>query len=167
MQLDTPPKRIFAAPSSAKENMEIDDSDPFISVSPERSTQQSSRSFDLRLPKAASAASTSLNPSLSTPVFAETPSHQFQAQTHFSTAQPTTHPLLREFSYSWEEAAALHDVNPDLHTGLGKSEAKKRLSSDAFEAKRAWEIKRFRRAGCDLRRWGKGDFGPKVGVGRL
>jgi len=169
MQLDTPPKRIFAAPplfSDAKEKMEIDDSDPFITVSPKRPTQPS-RSFDLRLPQAPTM---SLDPTItSTSASVDTPSQlKFSHQNPFAAIQASNdcHPLIREFSYSWEESAALHDVDTGS-TGLGKTEARKRIADEAFEAKRRWEMKRFKRAGCDLRRWDRGDFGPKMGVGRL
>ncbi|RMZ69092.1 nucleoporin [Pyrenophora seminiperda CCB06] len=172
MQIDTPPKRIFAAPqpSDAKDNMDMDDSDPFITVSPKRTTQPS-RSFDLRLPQAP----TSLGP-ISTPASTDTPSHlKLSHQNPFAPLQASndSHPLLREFSYSWEEAAALYGVGledgtgTDSAGGLSKAEARKRVAGSAFEERRVWEMKRFKRAGCDLRRWDRGDFGPKMGVGRL
>ncbi|KAL1791789.1 hypothetical protein ACET3X_009540 [Alternaria dauci] len=79
------------------------------------------------------------------------------------------HPFFEEFSYSWEDAAVLHDA-VTAGGGIGggdKSQIRKRLAGEEFEKKKEWEMKRFRRAGCDLKRFNRGDWGARVGVGRL
>jgi ubiquitin-conjugating enzyme E2 S len=48
-----------------------------------------------------------------------------------------------------------------------KSLVRKRLAGEEFEKKKKWEMKRFRRAGGDLKRFNRGDWGARVGVGRL
>jgi ubiquitin-conjugating enzyme E2 S len=44
---------------------------------------------------------------------------------------------------------------------------RKRLAAEGFDKKRKWEMKRFKKAGCDLKRYNRGDFGPRTGIGRL
>lgn len=51
--------------------------------------------------------------------------------------------------------------------GETKAVVRKRLASDDFEKKRVWELKRFKKAGYDLKRYNRGDFGPKTGLKRL
>ncbi|KAH7385794.1 ubiquitin-conjugating enzyme/RWD-like protein [Pyrenochaeta sp. MPI-SDFR-AT-0127] len=167
MQLETPPKRIFAAESTSvgiedKEN--LDNSDPFITVTSKRTTH-ASLSFDLRLPStvALTSSSTSNPNSTATPELLK-----YSHQNPFSAIQPNnqTHPLIKEFSYSWEESELLHDTDM-IKDGISKLEVRKRLATEEFDKKRNWEIKRFKKAGCDLARYNRGDWGPRTGVGRL
>jgi ubiquitin-conjugating enzyme E2 S len=75
--------------------------------------------------------------------------------------------LIKEFSYTWEDAAVLHDATVAGGTVEEKSLVRKRLAGEEFEKKKKWEMKRFRRAGGDLKRFNRGDWGARVGVGRL
>ncbi|KAF1834237.1 ubiquitin-conjugating enzyme E2 S [Decorospora gaudefroyi] len=147
LQLDTPPKRIYAADTTQSAEEEEDkDTDPFITVTSKRHPH-TSQSFDLRLPPPTPA------------------SLKFSSKNPFSAIQPhtQTHPLFTEFSYSWEEARLVHDAD-----GRGTlEETRKRMASPAFEKKKAWELKRFRKAGYDVVRYNRGDFGARVGLGRL
>jgi ubiquitin-conjugating enzyme E2 S len=168
MQLDTPPKRIFAAtPAEEKENIG-DVSDPFIEVTSKRNPPASS-SFDLRIPLQPTA-STSLQQKEETEMMElgkDTPDLlKFSHQNPFSAIQLNnqTLPLFKEFSYSWEQAAVLHGSRGD---GLFKLETRKRMAGEEFERKKSWEMKRFKRAGGDLARYNCGDFGARTGVGRL
>ncbi|KAH7559151.1 dna repair protein rhp51 [Bipolaris maydis] len=153
MQLDTPPKRIFAAQTKAlpvskdkgKAKGPIDDSDPFVTAPPSKSTSRPvTRSFDLAAPPAFASNTPTLPPSI-----------EQSNPTDDSTA---TSLLLRDFSLSWQDSLALHNNDTD---------AKKRIASPEFEAKAKWEMKRLKQAGCDLKKFNRGEFGARVGVGRL
>jgi ubiquitin-conjugating enzyme E2 S len=161
MQLDSPPKRIFTA-MEEKENIG-DISDPFIEVTSKRNPLTST-SFDLRLPPPTT---TQQNDDMAK----DTPDLlKFSHQNPFSAIQPNnqTHPLFKEFSYSWEESAVLHNASlKEKAGGLGRLETRKRMAGEEFEKKKEWEMKRFKRAGCDLGRYNRGDFGARTGVGRL
>jgi ubiquitin-conjugating enzyme E2 S len=63
----------------------------------------------------------------------------------------------------------LHDAGLKGHVGGGmnKSDVRKRMAGDEFEKKSRWEMKKFRRAGGDLKRFNRGDFGARTGLGRL
>lgn len=167
LQPGTSPKRIYpadtAVESEEKENHH--DTASFTTVTSKR-TIPTTQPFDLRIP------APSTMPLLSTA--ADTPELlKFSHTNPFSAIQLNnqTHPLLKEFSYSWEESEILNDsglkkenMNPD---GLGKLEVRKRLAGADFEKKKNWEMKRFKKAGCDLGRYNRGDFGPRMGIGRL
>jgi ubiquitin-conjugating enzyme E2 S len=175
MQLDTFPKPTVSA-KSLSTNLERTEStnltDPFIAVTSKRpiSTQAS---FDLRTSANSSSSSSSTSSTSSqnqsNPTSTDTSELLKLSHQHpFSALQLNnqSHPLLREFSYSWEDSELLHD------TGLIKSEegrvgVRKRMAGDEFEEKKAWELKRFKKAGFDLRKYNRGDFGPKTGIGRL
>lgn len=167
MQLDTPPKSIFTVESTSaiiEDKETLDDSDPFIAVTSKRATGASS-SFDLRLPPPVALSSSSI----SHPTLTDTPELlKYSHQNPFSAIQPNnqTQPLIMEFSYSWEESELLHDTNV-IKDGVTKLDVKKRMASKDFEKKRKWELKRFKKAGCDLGRYNRGDWGPRTGVGRL
>ncbi len=171
MQLDSPPKRIFPAePASntaeSKEN--LDETDPFITVTSKRQTHKN-HTHDLQLPPP-SGLNTLQQPSTDTPELLK-----FSHLNPFSAIQPNNqiHPLLKEFSYCWEDAQILHDAgistakNNDNSSGLTKLDVRKRLAGEDFEKKRNWEMKRFKRAGYDLAKYNRGDWGPRTGVGRL
>ncbi|EUC47512.1 hypothetical protein COCMIDRAFT_35039 [Bipolaris oryzae ATCC 44560] len=151
MQLDTPPKRIFAAQNLPKDKGKAkgatDDSDPFLTTTtaPQKSISRPvTRSFDLAPPP----------PALATSTRPAEPSHP----TGNEESDNSTTLLLRDFSLSWHDTFALHNNDPD---------AKKRIASPEFEAKAKWEMKRFRQAAWDLEKFNRGEFGPRVGVGRL
>jgi ubiquitin-conjugating enzyme E2 S len=167
LQPGTPPKRIFSADTAieAEEKENHDDTDPFITITSKR-TIPATQSFDLRIP----VHSTTHLPSTAT----DTPELlKFSHTNPFSAIQPNnqTHPLLKEFSYSWEDSEVLHDsglMKDKMSTeGVGRLEVRKRLAGEEFERKKSWEMKRFKKAGCDLGRYNRGDFGPRVGIGRL
>ncbi|KAL6704776.1 hypothetical protein ACN47E_007580 [Coniothyrium glycines] len=143
--------RVFINNNNNNDDEDDDEetTNPFIPVTPKHTTH----TFDPRPPIAA------------TPT-AEHPRAlpKFSHRNPFSALQPTRptppHILVQEFSYTWDDARA-------VHAGGGAADARKRLASGAFEDKRRWEGKRFRAAGWDLGRYNRGDFGPRKGVGRL
>jgi len=180
MQLDSPPqKRIFAVPgahtppvSTPNENGkgngegEGEDKDPFTTVTSKRNTHPDSASAMGR-----TAAAT--QPDTETPDLLK-----FSTQNPFAAIQPNnqTHPLFREFSYSWEDAMVVHEggVGGSVGksgsggvSGTSKADVRKRHATEEFEKKERWEMKRFRRAGGDLKRFNRGDWGVRMGVGRL
>ncbi|KAI4625403.1 uncharacterized protein J4E87_005251 [Alternaria ethzedia] len=179
MQLDSPPpKRIFAVPGAhtppvstpnekeiGKENGdgEGEDEDPFTTVSSKRNTHTD--------PSTATGTAAATQPDTETPDLL-----RFSTQNPFAAIQPNnqTHPLFREFSFSWEDAMVVHDagVKGDLGMGGGvrgmsKADVRKRHATEEFEKKERWEMKRLRRAGGDLKRFNRGDWGVRMGVGRL
>lgn len=164
MQLTTPPKRIYhgdAMPVDSEEKENHDDSDPFITITSKR-TIHTSQSFDLRLPTT-SAVSHNQSTSTDTPELLK-----FSHQNPFSAIQPNnqTHALLKEFSFEWQDSAILHDTG-FIQDGLSKLDVRKRMAGEEFEKKRDWEAKKFRKAGYDMARYNRGDFGPRTGMGRL
>lgn len=76
------------------------------------------------------------------------------------------HPLLMEFSYSWMDSEVLHGSgvikNDESRDGVSK-----RFAGGDFEKRSKWEMKCFKKAGYDLKRYNRGDFGPRTGIGRL
>ncbi|KAH3906191.1 hypothetical protein HBI56_197730 [Parastagonospora nodorum] len=159
--LNTPSKRIYATTTASPGPETRNDSHPFIDVLSKR-TIHTSQSFDLRLP-------TSAIPAPIQPASTNTPELlKFSHQNPFSAIQLNnqTHPLIRELSYTWDDSEVLHDTGL-IHDGTSKLEVKKRLAGQDFEAKKCWEMKRFKKAGCDLSRYNRGDFGPRIGMGRL
>jgi ubiquitin-conjugating enzyme E2 S len=161
MQPNTPPQTMYtedAVPPPSEENEDHDTSDPFITVPSKRPTN----SFDIRLPAPSSQA-------LLQPTSTDTPELlKFSHQNPFSVIQPNNqiHPLLKEFSYSWEDSELLHDTGL-IQDGVSKLEVRKRMAGEAFEKKGHWEMKRFKKARFDLGRYNRGDFGPRMGMGRL
>ncbi|KAI4675292.1 uncharacterized protein J4E84_010184 [Alternaria hordeiaustralica] len=183
MQLDSPPpKRIFAVPgahtppvSTPNENGKEkgdgngdgvgdgEETDPFTTVTSKRNTYTESDA-DPRFPA-------TTGTGRETGADTETPDLlKFSTQNPFAAIQPNnqTHPLFREFSFSWEDAMVVHDagVKEDAR-GMGKADVRKRHATEEFEKKERWEMKRLRRAGGDLKRFNRGDWGVRVGVGRL
>lgn len=190
MQLDTPPKRIFAAETKSpirEQKPQIDDSDPFITVTSKRHTQTTTTPFDLRIPPASAeppitSASSQQQQPLPSASTDPPPSHlKFSHQNPFSAIQSNTqtNPLLKNFSLSWEESNILHNAGLKQQddkaaagagaggAGQSKSDVRKRVAGEEFAEKRKWEMKRFRKAGCNLGRYNRGDFGARTGVGRL
>ncbi|KAF1965519.1 ubiquitin-conjugating enzyme E2 S [Bimuria novae-zelandiae CBS 107.79] len=143
----------FHCPTSASEEKENDISDPFITIPSKRSAQHS---FSLRVPF-------QTKPAAYTPELLK-----FSDKNPFSAIQPNnqTHPLLKEFSWSWADGEIMHETG-SIKTGETKSSVRKRLATDDFEERRTWELKKFKKAGFDLKRYNCGDFGPKTGLGRL
>lgn len=162
----TPPKRVLdpddlITTSNAQDTQ--NDSDPFVTITSKRSTH-TSHSCDLRLPFAFIPNTLSNHSSA-----ADTPELlKFSHQNPFSAIQPNnqSHPLLREFSYTWEESQIVYETGV-INVGQSRSEVKKRMADDDFERKKKSELKRFKRAGFDLGRYNRGDFGPRTGVSRL
>jgi ubiquitin-conjugating enzyme E2 S len=166
MQLGTPTTRIYPASSQElqleeEEKENHDDANPFITVTSKR-TIHTSQSFDLRLPLPASSKTLQCT-STDTPELLK-----FSHQNPFSAIQPNnpTHPLIKEFSHSWEDSGILHDTRM-VQDEVSRLDVRKRMAGDDFEKKKHWEMKRFKKAGYDLGRYNRGDFGPRVGMGRL
>lgn len=161
MRLGSPPKRIYPMDSAhitSEDKENLNSTNPFIIVTSKRSHH----SFELPLPPSIS----SLPQATST----DTPELlKFSHQNPFSAIQPNNqdHPLFKEFSYSWEDSKVLHDSSALCQDGSSTLEVRKRLIGDDFEKKREWEMKRFKKAGCDLGRYNRGEFGPRTGMGRL
>ncbi|KAL1607773.1 hypothetical protein SLS60_002709 [Paraconiothyrium brasiliense] len=142
--------------SILSEDKENDDTDPFIQEPWKRIAQQS---FSLRLPSEPKPA----------PDVTDTPELlKFSDKNPFSAIQPNnqTHPLLREFSWSWEESEIMHETG-SITNGESKANVRKRLASDEFDKRRTWELKKFKKAGFDLKKYNRGDFGPRTGIHRL
>ncbi|KAF2686494.1 UBC-like protein, partial [Lentithecium fluviatile CBS 122367] len=162
LEVDTPPKRVFSASAQAddaEEKENNDDSDPFITVPSKNPTQQS---FSLRVPSSNIA-------DLTKQVSTDTPELlKFSHQNPFSAIQPNnqTHPLIKEFSWLWEESEILHNADA-AKDPKAKAEVRKRMASDEFKDKQAWELKKFKRTGYDLKKYNRGDFGPRKGIARL
>jgi len=186
MQLDSPPpKRIFAVPGAhtppvstpnenGKENGEGEDTDPFTTVTSKRNTHTD--------PSTATGTAAATQPDTETPDLL-----RFSTQNPFAAIQPNnqTHPLFREFSFSWEDAMVVHDAGVGMAgsvgsvgsggksgsggsvSGVSKADVRKRHATEEFEKKEKWEMKRFKRAGGDLKRFNRGDWGVRMGVGRL
>lgn len=93
---------------------------------------------------------------------------KYSHQNPFSAIQPNNqqHPLHKEFSFSWRDSEVLHETGV-IEDGENRDSVRKRLAGEGFDKKRKWEIKRFKKAGCDLKRYNRGDFGPRTGMGRL
>lgn len=165
MQLDTPPKRTLstkAQPANSEVKGENGNADPFVTVTSKRTVP--TQTFNLRVPSNPTSASQVEGERTST----DTPDLLKSSRNSLSTVQSSNqdHPLLREFSYSWEDSELLHDTGL-IKSEEGKAGARKRLASDEFEQKKAWELKMFKKARFDLRKYNRGDFGPKTGIGRL
>jgi ubiquitin-conjugating enzyme E2 S len=163
MQLDSPPKRIFSPTSGQssgqKEKGNSEDSDPFITIPTKRTINQS---FSLRVPSS-TVADLIKQASTNTPELLK-----FSHQNPFSAIQLNnqTHPLTKEFSWSWEESQILHDSGT-VKGPAPKVAVRKRMASNEFKDKQVWELKRFKRARYDLKKYNRGDFGPRVGIARL
>jgi ubiquitin-conjugating enzyme E2 S len=162
MRLDTPPKKSTLAGSrSSKQDEEADDadtSDPFITVT---SRHHAPTSFSLRVPHPAPSSQTN-DITTATPDLLK-----FSSQNPFSAIQPNNqqHPLLKEFSWTWEDSEIMHDTG--LVKDGSKSEVRKRMAGKDFEERRVWESKKFKKAGYDLRKFNSGEFGPRTGIARL
>lgn len=156
-------KRIFVTkgPQTVHQDKENDDAfDPFITVTSKNPHHPSSADRRLPMPSPMTTDQAASNV-LDTPELLK-----FSHQNPFSAIQPNnqTHPLLKEFSYSWQDSLAIHTLE---HGSVGLLETRKRLASEEFEKQRTWEMKRFKQAGFSLAKYNRGDFGPKTGVGRL
>jgi ubiquitin-conjugating enzyme E2 S len=143
-----------ADPQVIRGKVQTADADGFNLPDPVLSQPIKHHSFSLRV-----AGSSSMNPSSST-------SPHKSSSESTSTTTINSHPLLQEFSYSWQDSQVLHSTG-FTKNGLTKAEVRKRLASEEFEKQRVWELKRFKAAGYDLKRYNRGDFGPRTGIGRL
>lgn len=157
VSLDDTTKSVHAMDSQTGEIVapELVNTDPFVTVASKR-TIQPQTSFVIPI-----------SPNLTTSHYeqssVDTPKLlKFSHQNHFSAIQPNyrQHPLLKEFSYSWTGNGFINDHE-------SRHSVTKRPAGDDFGKKRDWEMKRFKKAGCDLKKYNRGDFGPRTGIGRL
>jgi ubiquitin-conjugating enzyme E2 S len=179
--LDTPPKRVFGGthtptptspvPNDTEIEHVADDNDPFITVVSKRNAHTLHlTSTETTTTTTATQTAGNMDNNTETPDLLK-----FSTHNPFSAIQLNnqSHPLLKEFSYTWEDAMVLHDAGvvgtgaKGDGKGMSKAEARKRLVGEEFEKKKNWEMKRLKRAGGDLRRFNRGDFGARTGVGRL
>lgn len=164
MQLDTPPHTITPVPKAMnhEDQENIDDSDPFITVPSKRTAQHS---FNLRVPPSSTSNNTKFSeaPSKDTPELLK-----FSHANPFSAIQPNnqTHPLLKEFSWSWQDSEIMRDTGT-IKDGPNKAEVRKRMAGEEFEERRKWEMKKFKKTGFDIAKYNRGEFGARTGVGRL
>lgn len=138
---------------------ELENTDPFTTVTSKR-TSHSQASFVIPI---------SPNLTTSQQTTTDTPELlKYSHQNPFSAIQPNNqqHPLHKEFSYSWRDSEILHETGL-IKDSESRDNVRKRLAGEDFDKKRKWEIKRFKKAGCDLKRYNRGDFGPRTGIGRL
>ncbi|KAF1953373.1 UBC-like protein [Byssothecium circinans] len=174
LQLDSPPMIRSSGGRVSTQGGIPDDhdlSDPFITVPSKRTTQQDEQQpFSLRVPVSTGKG---LSPTTATPDLL-----RFSHQNPFSAIQLNnqTHPLIKEFSWSWSESETMHGSalkkkkKNDNDNALSKETpgvVRKRMAEDEFVEKQRWEMKRFKRAGFDLKRYNRGDFGPRTGIARL
>jgi ubiquitin-conjugating enzyme E2 S len=162
MQLDTSPKKItLAGPRTSKqEEPKVNDTpDPFITVT---SRHHAPTSFSLRVPFPTPFQQLD-NVATATPDLLK-----FSSQNPFSAIQPNNqqHPLLKEFSWSWQDSEIMYDTGLSKDGG-SKGDVRKRMAGKEFDEKRAWESKKFKKAGYDLRKFNRGEFGPRTGIARL
>jgi ubiquitin-conjugating enzyme E2 S len=163
MHLDTPLKKItFEGSRTSKQEEDTGDgdtSDPFITVT---SRHHAPTSFSLRVPHPAPSQQTE-NTATATPDLLK-----FSSQNPFSAIQPNNqqHPLLTEFSWSWQDSEIMHDTGLTKDGG-SKGDVRKRMAGKEFDERRAWESKKFKKAGYDLRKFNRGEFGPRTGIARL
>ncbi|PSN73068.1 UBC-like protein [Corynespora cassiicola Philippines] len=161
MPMDTQ-RRIVSAGSKSGDTADedsLDDTDPFMAMSPYHGKHHS---FSLRVP-----------PTSASKSFESSTKHKPQPpkasqDTLVSETQPEDRmqAFLDEFSWSWQDAAVMHDTGI-LKNGPAKEEVRKRLAGSEFEDRRLKELKLFKKAGCDLKRYNRGDFGPRTGIRRL
>jgi ubiquitin-conjugating enzyme E2 S len=157
VQVDTTPEKIDPTKHETGQDgviREDDDSVPFITVPAKRAAPQT---FNVRLQQSV------VDSSTATPELLK-----FSSQNPFSPIQLNnqTHPLLKEFSWTWEESETLHDADT-IKDGPTKSQIRKRMASDEFEERRKWELKKFKKTGYDMSKYNRGDFGPRTGIARL
>lgn len=165
MLLDTPPKAAISERAQAKllddkENTnDSDSSDPFITRASRSCIEQS---FSLQVPSSTLPQPTKQVQISKEEVLMPCP------KTPFSVIQPNSkvHPLIKEFSWSWTESEILHGAS-SLADNARKGEVRKRMAGEDFEEKRSWEQKKFKKTGYDLKKYNRGDFGPRTGIGRL
>lgn len=138
---------------------ELENADSFITVTSKRNPH-SQTSFIIPI---SPNPTTSQQPSTDTPELLK-----YSHQNPFSAIQPNNqqHPLHKEFSYSWRDSELLHETGL-VKDGENRDSVRKRLAGEDFDKKRRWEMKRFKKAGCDLKRYNRGDFGPRTGIARL
>lgn len=138
---------------------EYENTDPFTTVTSKNTTQsQTSLVVPISPLLTTSQQTTTATPELL----------KYAHQNPFSSIQPNNqqHPLFEEFSYSWMDSEILHETGL-IKDSEGRNSVRKRLADEGFEKKRMWEMKRFKKAGRDLKRYNRGDFGPRTGIGRL
>ncbi|KAF3005666.1 hypothetical protein E8E13_004243 [Curvularia kusanoi] len=154
---------------------ELESTDPFKTVTSKRPTQsQTSSTFVVPI----SPSFTASTPQHTAPSTSATDTPELLKYAHknpFSSIQPNNqqHPLHKEFSFKWTDAEALFETGLRQKTSSNtedtesRDSVRKRLAGEDFERRREWEAKRFKKAGWDLKRYNRGDFGPRVGIGRL
>lgn len=149
------PRGTQHSPVEEEKENNVDTSNSFITIPSKRPAQQS---FTLRMPSDIKISATDTPELL-----------KFSDKNPFSAIQPNnqTHPLLREFSWSWAESRIMNDTGATDKKGEAHASVRKRLASEEFEKKKTWELKKFKKAGYDLKRYNRGDFGPRTGLKRL
>lgn len=138
---------------------ELESTDPFTTVTSGRTPHPRS-SFVLPI---------SPNLAMSKQPATDTPELlRYSHQNPFSVIQPNNqqHPLLTELSHTWRDSEIIHDTGLNKKTE-SQDAVRKRLAGPDFGRRKEWELKRFKKAGCDLKRYNRGDFGPRTGIGRL
>ncbi|UPX10721.1 E2 ubiquitin-conjugating enzyme [Ascochyta rabiei] len=140
---------------------ELENTDPFTTVTSKR-TAHAQTSFVLPI-------SPNLTTSHPTQTTTLTPERlKFSHHNPFAAIQPNkqSHPLFKEFSCSWMDSGRLHGGGL-AKDGGSQDGTRKRVAGEDLEKRRRWEMKRFAKAGCELKRYNRGDFGPRTGIGRL
>ncbi|KAF9695940.1 hypothetical protein EKO04_006168 [Ascochyta lentis] len=163
VSLDDASKRVLPIESQTGGRIapELENADPFITVTSKR-TAHAQTSFVLPI-----------SPNLTTSQQNQTATKEqerlrFSHQNPFSAIQPHNqqHPLFKEFSFSWMDLEVLHGGGL-VKNGGSRDGTRKRLAGADFEKRKEWEMKRFEKAGCELKRYNRGEFGPRTGIGRL
>lgn len=161
VSLEEPPKQVLPVDlqSGGRVAPELENTDPFVTVTSKHTRHPQS---SLIIP---------ISPTLTTAPQTATDTPELLKYSHgnpFSVIQPNNqqHPLYKDFSFSWRDSAVLHaaGLTKDAES---RDTVRKRLAGEDFERKKEWEMKRFKKAGYDLKRYNRGDFGPRTGLGRL
>jgi ubiquitin-conjugating enzyme E2 S len=161
VSLEDPSKRVLPVDSQTGGLVapELENTDPFITVTSKR------------IPHPQTSFVIPISPNLATLQQTTTDTPELLKCSHqdpSSVRQPNNQqrPLLKELSYSWRDSEILHDTGL-IKDSESQDSVRKRLAGEDFEKKRQWEMKRFKKAGYDLKRYNRGDFGPRRGIGRL
>jgi ubiquitin-conjugating enzyme E2 S len=167
IEVETPAKNV-TVPSTKKKTRRNPDItkelEPFPNV---QNTDSFSNSFSLRIPMISSTIAADDPPNtlgLPADFFKLRPEELVASTDPFSNLE--TNPIITEFSWSWKDSELMKETG-SIKDGTTKEDIRKRFASAEFEKQRAWEAKKFKKAGYDVKRYNRGDWGPKMGIFRL
>lgn len=154
MEVDTPAKKIAVTEKKADSDLSLRSSAPVPTTFRE--------SFKLRESNASNSAEEEPRLELPSGFFKLQPEDLLPApdrETQFAT-------YLEEFSYSWHECQVVKGTE-FIKNETVQHEIRNWLDSPDFAEKRQWEMDKFKKTGYNLRRYNRGDWGPRTGIFRL